>query len=319
MRTITLEEHFVTHDYLKATRALDRLGSSGTDTLRDQLLDVGAGRIAAMDEGDVDLQVLSLAALGLGSLKASDEVAVLRSVHDEIAAAVKARPNRFKAFATPPMKDPSSAVQEIERCVRELGFVGVMLDGTVEGKFLDAPEFFPVLEAVAALGVPLYLHPAPPPQQIADLYFSGLPGELGHLLSIAGWGWHAETGLHILRLIVSGLLERLPSLRIIVGHMGEGVPYALARCSAVLSMAAGLGRSVAEIFEQQFYVTTSGYFTPPPFVCARTVLGLDRLMYSVDYPFSPITRGAQFLRSLELPPAEEAALRGEHAAAVLGL
>ena len=263
--------------------------------------------------------MLSLAALGVNKLAGAEQTAVLRGVHDELAEAVKAHSRRFRAFATPGLKEPGEAVKEIERCVRELGFVGVLLDGTTDGKFLDAPEFFPVLEVIAGLGVPLYLHPAPPPSQVAEVYYAGLPGEVGHLLSIAGWGWHAENGLHILRLIASGVMDRLPKLRVIVGHMGEGVPYALARSSGVLSPAANLKRSVAETFKEQFWVTTSGYFTRPPFECARAVVGLERLMYSVDYPFSPNTRGVEFLKGLGLSEVEETAFRGGIAAGLLGI
>ncbi len=319
MRTITLEEHFVTQEFVKATDAYGAGTPSGLQAMKDKLLDLGAGRLAAMDEAEIDVQVLSLAALGVNKLPAAQQTAVLRGVHDELAAAVAAHPGRLRGFATPGLKEPGEAVKEIERCVRELGFVGVMLDGTTEGKFLDAPEFFPVLEAIAELGVPLYLHPAPPPQQVSDVYYAGLPGEVGHLLSIAGWGWHAENGLHLLRLIVSGVMDRLPKLRVIVGHMGEGVPYALARSSGILSGPAKLKRSVADTLREQFYVTTSGYFTRPPFECARAVVGFERMMYSVDYPFSPNTRGVEFLRSLALSAEEEAAFRGGHAAGVLGI
>ncbi len=319
MRTITLEEHFVTQDFIKATDAYGADTPQSLQTMRNKLLDLGAGRLAAMDEANIDVQVLSLAALGVNKLVPADQTAVLRGVHDEVAAAVQANPGRFEAFATPGLKEPQQAMREIERCVRELGFVGVMLDGTTDGKFLDAPEFFPVLELIAELDVPLYVHPAPPPQQVSDVYYRGLPDEVGHLLSIAGWGWHIENGLHMLRLIVSGVMDRLPRLRVLVGHMGEGVPYALARSSGILSGPAKLQRSVADTLKQQFWVTTSGYFTRPPFECARAVLGFDRLMYSVDYPFSPNTRGVEFLSSLELNEEESNALRGGHAAAVLGI
>lgn len=319
MRIITLEEHFVTEDFLKATNAYGPSMLGAMDEIRHRLLDTGQGRLASMDAAGIDLQVLSLAAIGADKLAPSEQTAVIRGVHDELAAAVKRNPDRFRGFASPALKEPAHAVKELERCVRELGFVGALLDGTIDGKFLDAPEFFPVLEAIAALEVPLYLHPAPPPQKVAEVYFSGLPGEIGHLLSIAGWGWHAETGLHILRLITAGVFERLPALRVIVGHMGEGVPYALARSSGVLSAAAGLKQSVADTFKQHFHITTSGYFTKPPFDCARAVVGLDHLMYSVDYPFSPNDRGKAFVRSLQLTLDEEAAFRGGTAAAVLRL
>ncbi len=319
MRTITLEEHFVTEDFLKATGAYGPGAPAAIAAMRDKLLDLGGGRLVAMDEAGIDVQVLSLAAIGVDELAPAEQTAVMRGVNDAAAAAVKAHPDRYAAFCTPGLKEPKEAVKEIERCITELGFKGVLLDGTTDGKFLDAPEFFPVLEAIAALGVPLYLHPAPPPQAVTDVYYSGLPEEVGHLLSIAGWGWHAETGLHTLRLIASGVFDRLPALKFIIGHMGEGLPYALARSSGVLSHAAGLKRSVADTFKEQVYVTTSGYFTRPPFDCARAVLGFEHLMYSVDYPFSANTRGVEFLQALGLDEEESAALQGGHAAALLGI
>jgi uncharacterized protein len=325
MKTIALEEHFVTADFLKATGAYGHSVPEPMRAIRDRLLDLGEGRIAAMDEGDISLQVLSLAAMGVDTLAPADQTSVLRGVHDELAAAVKAHPDRLAAFATPGLKDPAAAVKELERCVRELGFKGLLLDGTTDGKFLDAAEFFPVLEAAEALGVPLYLHPAPPPAAVQAAYYSGLPGETGMLLSIAGWGWHAENGLHLLRLILSGVLDRLPALQVIVGHMGEGVPYALARSNGILSPAAKhLKRSVTETILAQVHFTTSGYFTRPPFDCARQVLGLDHLMYSVDYPFSANTRGRDFLAMLQstepaLTAAEMSALAHGNAERLLRL
>jgi predicted TIM-barrel fold metal-dependent hydrolase len=272
--------------------------------IRDKLLDLGDARIAAMDDGGITLQVLSLAAMGIDDLAPANQTAVFHDVNDELAAAVRAHPDRFAAFATPALKEPAAAVKELERCIRDLGFKGLYVNGTTEGKFLDAPEFFPLLEAAEALNVPLYLHPAPPPAVVQSAYYSDLPGDTGMLLSIAGWGWHAELGLHLLRLIVSGVFDRLPNLQFIVGHMGEGVPYALARSNGILSAAAkNLKRSVTETILAQVHITTSGYFTRPPFDCARQVLGLDHLMYSVDYPFSPNTRGRDFLATLQSEPA----------------
>ena len=179
--------------------------------------------------------------------------------------------------------------------MNKLGFHGALVDGTTDGLFLDDPRFLPVFEAAADLGVPIYLHPAPPPEAVREAYYSGLPGDLGFFLSIAGWGWHGETGLHTLRLIVSGLFDRLPQLQLIIGHMGEGLPYALARSSAVLSQAAHLRQPVADYFQTNIHVTTSGYFTLPPLDCAIDVIGIDRLLFSVDYPFSPATRGRSYL------------------------
>jgi predicted TIM-barrel fold metal-dependent hydrolase len=325
MKTITLEEHFVTENFLRATGASSRPASQRMETLRGKLLDLGDGRIQAMDEAGISVQVLSLAAMGVDDLSASDQTAVLNDVHDELHAAIRAHPGRLAGFATPGLKYPAAAVKELERCISNLGFKGLFVDGTTDGRFLDAPEFFPLLEAAASLGVPLYLHPAPPPAAVRSAYYSGLPGEAGMMLSIAGWGWHAETGLHLLRLIVSGVLERLPALQVIVGHMGEGLPYALARSNNVLAPSiTHLRRSVTETMLAQVHVTTSGCFTRPPFDCARQVLGLDRMLFSVDYPYSSTMDGRNFLTLLQstepaLTEAEMANLSYGNAVRILRL
>jgi uncharacterized protein len=296
---ITLEEHFVTESFLKATGGYGRTAPPPIAQLQPKLLDIGAGRIAAMDEAAIDYQVLSLAAMGFDALDAARATPLARDINDELADAVRAHPTRLGGFAALALKDPAAAAVELERCVTRLGFYGALLDGTTAGLFLDDPRFLPVFEAALHLGVPIYLHPAPPPEDVSRAYFAGLPGEAGYLLSIAGWGWHAETGLHTLRLILSGLFDRLPTLQLIIGHMGEGLPYALARSSAVLSSAAPqLRQPVAAYFQSNIHITTSGYFTQPPLRCALDVVGIDRLLFSVDYPFSPNTRGRAFLDSL---------------------
>ena len=267
--------------------------------MQSKLLDIGAGRIAAMEEAGIGFQVLSLTSMGIERLDAATATAVVRDVNDELAAAVMVHPERLGGFAALALKDPSAAAIEFERCVTKLKFHGALVDGTTDGLFLDDPRFLPVFEAAAHLNVPIYLHPAPPPEPVRQAYYSGLPGELGHLLSIAGWGWHAETGLHTLRLIVSGLFDRLPTLQLIIGHMGEGLPYAMARSSGILTQAAPhLRQPVAEYFHSNIHITTSGYFTHPPLRCALDVVGLDRLMFSIDYPFSPNTRGRDYLDNL---------------------
>ncbi len=298
MRTVALEEHFMTEGFLKATGAYAGQAPEWMQALQGQLLDLGEHRLASMHESGIDFQVLSLAALGMEKLNAADSTTVLRDVNDEVAAAVRSHPDHFAAFATLPLLEPEAAAQELQRCVKDLGFAGAMLNGTVDGAFLDDPRFTPVWEAAQELGCPIYLHPASPPQAVKEAYYSGLPAETGFMLSIAGWGWHAETALHSLRLIVSGLFDRMPGLQVIIGHMGEGLPYALARSSAALSGAAKLQRSVSDTFLQHFHITTSGYFTRPPFECAEEVVGIDRMMFSVDYPFSPNAKGRAFLDSL---------------------
>ena len=320
MKTIALEEHFVTAGFLKATGAYGDAAPDELKKLQGKLLDLGDARIAAMDEAGVDLQVLSMAAIGVDSLDAATATPLLHDVNDELAQAIRNYPDRLAGFATLGLKEPEDAAKELERCVTQLGFKGALLDGTTEGEFLDAPRFLPVFEAANALHVPIYLHPAPPPKTVQQAYFSGLPGEAGHLLSIAGWGWHAENGLHTLRLIVAGVLDKFPNLQIIIGHMGEGVPYALARSSAVLSGAMKhLPLTVADYFHRNFHVTTSGYFTKPPFQCALEVVGIERMMYSIDYPFSPNTKGRDFLATLDLGEEDMARLTHGNAEALLKL
>lgn len=319
MRTITLEEHFVTATFLKATEVPGKSMHPAMQAMHPKLLDLGAGRIAAMDEAGIDYQVLSLAAMGIDPLDAATATALVRDVNDELAAATRANPARLGGFATLALKDPAGAAKELERCVTQLGFHGALVDGTTDGLFLDDARFLPVFEAACALGVPVYLHPALPPEPVKDAYFSGLPGELGFMLSMAGWGWHAELGLHTLRLIVSGLFDRLPGLQLIIGHMGEGLPYALARSSAVLSRAGNLQKPVGEYFQSNIHLTTSGYFTEPPLRCALDVVGIDRLMFSVDYPFSPNTHGRKYLDALggSLGAEDLAKLTHRNAEAVL--
>ena len=322
MPVITLEEHFVTKSFLQATGVYGQSAAPQLAELQPKLLDLGAGRIAAMDEAAIDFQVLSLAAMGFDALEPASATPLARDINDELAAAVRAHPNRFGGFATLALKDPGAAAIELERCVTQLRFHGALLNGTTDGLFLDDPRFLPVFEAAAHLNVPIYLHPAPPPEPVDRAYFSGLPGEAGRMLSIAGWGWHTETGLHTLRLILAGLFDRLPALQLIIGHMGEGLPYALARSSGILSQAAPhLRQPVAAYFRSNIHITTSGYFTQPPLRCAIDVVGIDRLLFSVDYPFSANTRGRAFLDSVPkmLNPDEIAMLTHRNAESVLHL
>ena len=273
--------------------------------MQAKLADLGAGRLADMDAAGIDMQVLSLLGFWMDRLDAATAVAVARDANDRVTDAVRAHPGRFAAFAALPMIDPNAAARELERAVTKLQCPGALISGTTNGLFLDHPSFTPLLEAAQALDVPIYVHPAPPPPAVQDAYFSGLPEPYGMLLSTAGWGWHTETGLHALRMIVAGVFDRYPRLQIIIGHMGEDVPYSLARTDGVLSRMPGrLSRTVAEFFHDHFHVTTSAYFTVPPFLCALSVVGADRLMFSVDYPVGENSVGRAFLDALPVAPAD---------------
>ena len=319
MSTITLEEHFLTPGFKAAIAKVMTIPPDMAATQK-KLLDLGEHRLAAMDSGAVDMQVLSVAALGLDRLASNDTTILMHEANDQLASAVERHPRRFAGFANLNLRDPEAAAVELERCISELDFFGAMANGYSGGAFLDDRRFTPIWQTLDRLKVPLYLHPAPPPAAIFDTYYTGLPGNTGTVLSIAGWGWHVELGLHCLRLILSGLFDRYPDQQIIIGHMGEDLPYSLARAAAVLGPSAThLQRPIADYFHQNFHITTSGYFTQPPFLCALQVVGIDRLLYSVDYPFSPTTAGKAFLDACNLAPADFAKLTHQNAINLLHL
>lgn len=300
MRTITLEEHFSTPEFLEAMAEV-RQGDPVVDMWRanrDKLFDVGKDRIAGMDAAGIDVQVLSLSG-SLDKLNPAMAAGLARDTNDRLADAVRANPERFAAFATLALQEPEKAALEFERCVRHLGFKGALVNGTSDGQFLDHRRFTPLFEAAQSLNVPVYLHPGLPPDDVRKAYYGGLPGDLGFILAAAGWGWHAETGMHGLRLIVSGLFDRFPGLKIILGHMGEALPFYMARTDAFLAQSAThLRRRVSEYFHEHFYITTSGCFTLPPFLCALQVVGAERMLFSVDYPYDSNATGRAFLNAL---------------------
>jgi predicted TIM-barrel fold metal-dependent hydrolase len=321
MRTVTLEEHFTTPEFVKATTHLQSGSrSSFVEVVRGKLLDLGEGRIADMDAAGIDVQVLSLVNSGMDKLEHATATALVRDANDQLAAAVRKHPDRFSAFAALALQDPKAAATEFERCVCKLGFKGALVHGTTNGVFLDQPQFAPLFETAEALDVPIYLHPTPPPQSVQEAYYGGLPGNTGFFLSTAAWGWHAELGMHCLRLIVSGLFDRFPKLKIIIGHMGEDLPFSIARADSILARGANhLQRRVADYFCENFYLTTSGYFTVPPLLCALQVVGADRILFSVDYPFSPNAEGRDFLDSLPVSPSDLAKIAHRNADRLLKL
>ena len=319
VRVVALEEHYATAEYLSATEEfMPQVAKSASP--RAALLDLDDARIAAMDAGGVDVQVLSLAAGGQHRLAPADATALVRDANDAAFAATRRHPGRLRMFANLALRQPELAADELRRGVKELGCVSGFLNGTEGGSFLDDPRYTPIFQAAAELDVPLYLHPAPPPQVVRDTYTAGLSEASAYFLATAAWGWHAELGLHCLRIILAGVLDRFPSLRFIIGHLGEHLPYSLYRAQDGLPpLVTGLQRPVSEYFLDHFLITTSGYFTTPPFMCARDVVGSDRLMYSVDYPYRPTRAGADFLRQLPISPSELASVAAGNAERYLNL
>ena len=300
MTLIALEEHMLPADLVDQVRP----GATAPDALTAKLADVGEQRLRVMDEAGIDMQVLSVTAPGSQQVPAEHAEGLSRAINDRCAEAVAAHSDRFNALATLPTQDPGAAIVEAKRAVTELGFCGVVINGHTQGRFLDAPEFDELLAAIEELDVPVYLHPTYPPQQVADVYFSGLPESAGSALATAAWGWHAETGLHVLRLAAAGVFDRHPKLQIVVGHMGENLPFSLMRANAVLGKADPGARPVADVIREHVHITICGYTTLPPLLCALQVFGADRIMISSDYPFGAPVEHARFLAEAPLSPAD---------------
>jgi len=329
MRIVALEEHCTFPDLVARIRPEAILARGLTPgghqvpaiARKDQLQDVGAGRLADMDAAGITLQVLSVAQAGADLLPGEEGADLARAINDRLAQTVAQHPDRYAAFTHLPTSAPELAADELERCVTQHGFLGGMVNGTTGGLFLDDPKFEPLLARFERLGVPLYVHPAPPPPAVRDAYYARLPGHSSLLLSIAGWGWHSETAIHVLRLVLSGALDRHPKLKLIIGHMGEGLPAMFARCDQVFADEAHdrLTRTVSQTITDQVWVTTSGFFSLPPLMALLMSFGADRMLFSVDYPFSSNGKGTDFLRSMPISEVDRVKLAHVNADRLLGL
>jgi predicted TIM-barrel fold metal-dependent hydrolase len=305
MRVIAVEEHCVTpelrallgaqiHPYYPANQwppALER-----------RMADIGAGRIAEMDAAGIDMQVLSTAQPGLEHAPGVEATPVAQAFNEGIAAAIERHPDRFAGFAALPTADPAAAALELERAVTELRLNGAMVNGRTRERFLDDQFFWPIFETAEALGVALYLHPMPPPRGVYDLYFAGFGDDVGFSFASGAWGWHVETGMHAVRLMLAGVFDRFPALQVILGHMGEVLPFMLARTTNVLRGSAALGAigtkmelTITEYVRRNVHISISGFFSDPPLRCALDTIGVDRIMFAVDHPFGDDVAGRRFL------------------------
>ena len=328
MRTIALEEHFSVPDVVKRIdpAAIKRRGfqprrapESGPSPL-ELLPEIGERRFKAMDDAGITVQVLSNNGPGPDLVPGADGVAMARDVNDYLAGVIARHPGRFAGFAVLPMASPEACAAELERCVKQLKLVGAMVHGTTEGRFLDHPSYDALLAAAAALDVPIYIHPHLAPAAVREAYYSGLEQGAGRVLEAAGWGWHSETAIHVLRLVLAGTFDKHPKLKIIVGHMGEMLPVMLARADKVFALDIGhLRRPISQTILDQVWITTSGIFTEPPFLAALQTFGIDRIMFSVDYPYAPNMAGRRFLETVSLSPADLAKLCHGNADALLKL
>jgi predicted TIM-barrel fold metal-dependent hydrolase len=303
MRVVTLEEHFVVPSLIQKAGIGGGFAKSLDPEIRAALGNLGAARLRAMDDADITVQVLSAAAPGADLLDGQAGIEFAAATNDALAEAVRQHPSRYAGFAHLPMRSPEAAADELERAVSRLGFRGALINGTTEGLFLDDERFAPILARAEKLDMPIYIHPALPPESVRKAYYDGLPGNRGFLLSMAGFGWHVEVGLHVLRMVLAGTFERHPRLKVVIGHMGETLPFMLDRAEQVFG-GQQKPAAVKETILKHVWLTTSGFFTLPPFLNALLTFGADRILFSVDYPFSEPRDGRSFLNGLPLCEAD---------------
>lgn len=262
----------------------NRLGSRGP--LVERLGDIGERRIADMDASGIDMQILSLTSPGVQVFDAATASSLAMETNEQLAEAIRRYPTRFAGLAAVAPHDPRGAAKEMDRAVRRLGMKGVIVNSHTRGEMLDDPKFWELFEAAEALNVPIYIHPqAPPPAMIGPYVDRGLEGAL--------WGFAAETGLHVLAIIRSGALDRFPRLRIVVGHLGEALPFWLYRLDymnktarpAIRTGAGSLGKRISDYVKENVFITTSGMAWAPAITFVQSVVGVDRVMYAMDYPY----------------------------------
>lgn len=295
---IALEEHFLCpgfENYWRTT--VEDVDPKLLGTVVARLSDFGEQRLESMERAGIGRVVLSLAGPGVqverDPLVASRKA---REANDFLANEIRKRPDRYSGFAHLAMQDPAGAADELDRCVRDLGFCGAMINGHTNGLYLDGRIYDPFWERVAALGVPIYLHPTDPVAPIP-----ALEGHKG--LRRATWEWTFETGTHALRLVFGGVFERFPGVTLILGHLGETLPYLLSRFDSRAKLyGVRLAKPPSAYIKGSIAVTTSGMFSVEPLTCALSALGNDRVMFSADYPFESPKEAAAFIDQVPLAP-----------------
>lgn len=312
MKLIGIEEHYLTPEVHDAWHAfglskMDPSVAVHAGAIERRLFDLADERLASMDETGLDVQVLSLTTPALHDL-GKNAIELARRANDAAAAAVARRPDRFQAFATLPVATPESAALELERCVRTLGFKGTMLCGRVGDRNLDHPDLWPIFEMASKLGVPILLHPRTPSPAVREAYYSGFTPEVDAAFAMYGLGWHYDAGIQFIRLVLSGIFDRLPGLQVILGHWGEVVLFYADRLVA-LDRVSGLEHPIATYLRRNLYVTASGMFNTDYLQRAAAIVGADRLLFSTDFPYQYREGGdaCRFLAACGLEGADLAA------------
>jgi uncharacterized protein len=323
MRTITLEEHYANPGFLdgpgrKLKESAKNFGSRAAH-LFDRLSDLGDKRLAEMDAAGIDVQVLSLTAPGVEQLDAAEAIEKAREANDYLADAIKQNPTRFAGFAALPTPAPEQAAQELQRMAQRHGFKGAMINGHSRGRYLDDTFFWPILECAEALSVPIYLHPTPPPQAVINASYSGFDAATVEMLAGAGWGWHIETAIHIIRLILGGALDKFPKLQLVIGHMGEALPFMLQRLDMMPVELTRLKQPISAYLRNNVHYTFSGFNFMANFLQLLLQVGIDRIMFSADYPYASMDQARMFLDQLPISATDRERIAHGNAERLLSL
>jgi 2,3-dihydroxybenzoate decarboxylase len=296
LTVITLEEHY------GDSELSDSIARSGTGLDKDVCLalrDLSEARLRAMDDAGIDMQVLSLVDPNPQELRTGEAVNLIRRANDRLAETCAAHSTRFAGFAALPTQVPDEATLELERCVKSMEFKGAMVRPLTNGIFLDDKRFWPIFEMAEKLGVPLYLHPAAPHPGVTKVYYDEYASNFPALLG-AAWGFTVETATQAIRLVLSGVFDAHPKLNIILGHFGEALPFLLWRINMALSRPGQSSVKFRDCLSRNFYVTTSGNFSTPALLCTMLELGIDRILFSVDYPFVANRDGMDWVKTLQI-------------------
>jgi predicted TIM-barrel fold metal-dependent hydrolase len=308
MRTITLEEHYASEAFLegagrKLKEQAERSGGRAAK-LFEQLCDLGDKRIAEMDAAGIDVQVLSLTSPGTEQLEATEAAELARKSNDHLAEAVRSHPTRFAGFATLATADPGFAADEMSRMVLEHGFKGAVINGHHRGRYLDETFFWPILERAQQLQVPIYLHPTQPPKPVIDASYGGFAPMVSEMLAGPGWGWHIETAVHMLRIVLGGVFDKYPRLQFVIGHMGEALPFMLSRLDVMPMAMTNLARPISAYLRENVHYTFAGFNFTPTFLDLLLQVGVDRIMFSADHPYGSMSDARAFLDRLPVSSAD---------------
>lgn len=282
-----------------------------------ELMDLDEGRIASMDANGIDVQLLLLTSPGVQMFDTDEAVAIAEAANDHLASAISRHPTRFAGLASFAPQDPRRAVKEMERAVDQLGLHGFVVNSHTNGEYLDMQKYWPILEAAEALGKAIYIHPRCLPDQFAPYY-----GDYGMWSAL--WAYQAETGLHGMRIIMSGVLDRFPKLKLVLGHMGEGIPYWLYRIDYMANVGKGFNKPDAELlpseyFKRNFMITTSGMNDPLVLDYAIKALSADNILFAIDYPYQGTAEAVAFLNEAPISDSDRRKIYETNAARVFGI